>query len=235
MSEPMHVTPGLSGERTFPSITPDDLIPLAYFDEAFCAVSIVREDGFVLYMNETAQRLFCSVHGRPNTLVGRNVLDFEPRGLASERVTFMRSLARQEKHGVIRNIWQGEQILTSLRLLPKVPGETLRRFFAINERIAGARDAADFPDAVFLEPRNQDWGPLSKLSPREIEVLALVGEGLTAVEIAKRISRTKQTVDSHKSSLLRKLQCANAVQLAVIAHRAGLRYRSPEPVARASA
>ncbi len=210
-----------------------ELVPLSVLHYSTAAVSIVREDGFVIYMNEMAIRLFCSVHGRPPTLVGRNVLDFEPRGFAAERVSFMKRLAREGKHGVIRNIWQGQQMFTHLRLLPQEPGETLRRFVTINERLAGPRDPSDFNGVLFLDGHSQDWGPLSALSPREMEILALVGEGLTATAIAKRISRTKQTVDSHKSSLLRKLNCKNAAQLAIIAYRAGLRYadRSSERAA----
>lgn len=43
------------------------------------------------------------------------------------------------------------------------------------------------------------------LTPREREVLKLIGDGLTSQEIANRIHLSKRTVDSHRAHLLKKL------------------------------
>ena len=60
------------------------------------------------------------------------------------------------------------------------------------------------------------------LTPRESEVLALVGLGLTDAEIAQRLCVVDGTVPVFVSTILRSLHVDNRVQAAVIAHEAGL-------------
>ncbi|MFE7390207.1 response regulator [Streptomyces sp. NPDC057582] len=61
---------------------------------------------------------------------------------------------------------------------------------------------------------------LSTLSPREKDVLALIGEGLTNSQIGKRLYLSEKTVKNHISRLLAKLGVERRIQAAVIAaHR----------------
>jgi DNA-binding NarL/FixJ family response regulator len=60
------------------------------------------------------------------------------------------------------------------------------------------------------------------LTSRELDVLALIGEGLSNAEIADRLFLGTGTVKDHISAILAKLGAANRVQAAVVAHRAGL-------------
>jgi len=63
---------------------------------------------------------------------------------------------------------------------------------------------------------------LSDLSPREHEVLAEVGRGLSNAEIGIALFMSEATVKAHVSHLLTKLQRANRVQLAILAYDAGI-------------
>jgi LuxR family transcriptional regulator, maltose regulon positive regulatory protein len=65
-------------------------------------------------------------------------------------------------------------------------------------------------------------GPLAKLSRRELEVLALVAEGLTNQTIAERLVISQHTVHRHVSSILRKLDAPSRSAAAVVAAQNGL-------------
>ncbi len=63
---------------------------------------------------------------------------------------------------------------------------------------------------------------LSLLTRREVEVLCLIGRGMSRVDIAKSIRRSPKTVDAHRSSIMSKLGFKDRVQLARFAIREGL-------------
>jgi PAS domain S-box-containing protein len=60
------------------------------------------------------------------------------------------------------------------------------------------------------------------LTAREREVLALIAEGLTVPEIARRLHRSRKTIETHRLSLGRKLGVDNRVKLARLAIQAGV-------------
>jgi DNA-binding CsgD family transcriptional regulator len=60
-------------------------------------------------------------------------------------------------------------------------------------------------DDKFLTP--------ASLSDREIEILALVANGLTNSQIAKALEISKRTVDNHISNILDKTKTDNRVEL----------------------
>jgi DNA-binding NarL/FixJ family response regulator len=60
------------------------------------------------------------------------------------------------------------------------------------------------------------------LSPREREVLALVGAGLSNAEIAGRLFLVEGTVKAYVSAVLSRLAVKNRVQAAIVAYEAGL-------------
>lgn len=60
------------------------------------------------------------------------------------------------------------------------------------------------------------------LTPREREVLALLGEGLANPQIAERMGLAHSTVKDHVRAVLGKLGGLNRVQAAIVADRAGL-------------
>ena len=63
---------------------------------------------------------------------------------------------------------------------------------------------------------------LSALTDREREVVALVGEGLSNDEIARRLFLSPATVKTHVSRAMVKLQVRDRAQLVVLAYESGL-------------
>jgi DNA-binding NarL/FixJ family response regulator len=64
--------------------------------------------------------------------------------------------------------------------------------------------------------------PISQLTEREREVLALIAEGLSSKEIAAHLGHSPKTAETHRASLMRKLGVHKTSSLVRIAIREGL-------------
>jgi len=64
--------------------------------------------------------------------------------------------------------------------------------------------------------------PLHKLTGRQVEVLTLVAEGHRTREIARRLSLSVKTVESHRGEIMKRLKMHDVVSLVRYAMRVGL-------------
>ncbi|WP_320671862.1 helix-turn-helix transcriptional regulator [Patulibacter defluvii] len=76
----------------------------------------------------------------------------------------------------------------------------------------GRGHGSAFPRFDVLEPVATADGPLSLLSPREIQVASLLVEGRSNREIAGQLMLSPETVKDHVARLLRKLGAGNRVE-----------------------
>ncbi len=67
-----------------------------------------------------------------------------------------------------------------------------------------------------------DGSPFDALSPRELEVAMLLTQGLRQEDIARRLSLSAKTVNTHKTRLFEKLQIHDSIALARLAGQYGL-------------
>jgi len=63
---------------------------------------------------------------------------------------------------------------------------------------------------------------VAELTPRERDVLAALGTGLSNADIGRALSLSEGTVKAHVSAILRRLGLDNRVQAAILAYEAGL-------------
>lgn len=66
------------------------------------------------------------------------------------------------------------------------------------------------------------WGHLQSLTPRERDVLVLIGRGLSQKEIADKLSVSAKTVETHRMRLGKKLDIRSGAELVRIACHSGL-------------
>jgi DNA-binding NarL/FixJ family response regulator len=77
-------------------------------------------------------------------------------------------------------------------------------------------------DVVSRAPHPELAPGMDDLTPREREILALVGSGMSNTEIAERLTISKATAKTHVSRIMGKLEARDRVQLVVFAYESGL-------------
>ncbi|MDO8732225.1 MAG: response regulator transcription factor [Actinomycetota bacterium] len=68
-----------------------------------------------------------------------------------------------------------------------------------------------------MRQKTESAGPMGRLTEREKEILALIGEGLTNRQIGERLFLAEKTVKNYVSGLLAKLGMERRTQVAVLA------------------
>ena len=188
-------------------------------------VAVIRSDGRFLFMNE-ASRLFWTPSGEPTMeWEGRTVYQNVPLEFADHVMGVIRKVTEQHKTVVDRTIWRGKQLMTTVRFLEPPSGE-LPRIIAVTRHTPGATQPIEHvTDVEVIESSVADLGPLDVLTTRELEVLALVGQGLRISDIARVLVRSRKTIETHRLSVGRKLfpRGTNRVELAKLVFDAGLR------------
>lgn len=130
---------------------------------------------------------------------------------------------------VLTSFGEDEKVFPAIKagatgyLLKDVPAKDLGRAIrsvARGEFLLGPEVAGTMLDELRAPPKKPERGA-GELTPREIEVLALVGQGLTNQQIAHELCISIRTVKAHVSSILGKLHAADRTQAALYAVRQG--------------
>ncbi|MFD4897520.1 response regulator [Streptomyces sp. NPDC058411] len=130
-----------------------------------------------------------------------------------------------ERHNVLRALTGGS---AGFLLKDSAPAELMR---AVRAAAAGeaylspgaTRHVVDSLASGGATQRAEDARRrLEKLTDRERDVLALLGEGLSNADAGQRIHMSEATVKAYVSRILAKLECENRVQAALLARDAGL-------------
>ena len=192
----------------------------------------VSGDGRTIWANDQIAKFF---HGDQATGAQYSGTDWQglyPREWIEERLAIMKQIKETGRPLLLRTIWRGYQQLSWMHYIPDDDEGKADHFLVITRRI-GCADSNQIEamsrGANMVESKIASLGELASLTTRELEVLALLGQGLSIKEIASTLHRSAKTVENHRSSIGRKLQLDDRVQLAELARRAGL---TPKDAAR---
>ncbi|HVB50953.1 MAG TPA: response regulator transcription factor [Acidimicrobiales bacterium] len=173
-------------------------------DEVGVAIEIILE--------RTPDVVLLDVHmpGGGGVAVLRAVMEKSP---AVRFLALSVSDASEDVIGVIRAGARG--YVTKNISGPDLPDAIYR--VAAGDAVFSPRLAGFVLDAFSLEGKNLEAGDvdpeLDQLTPRERQVLQLIARGYSYRDIASELAISSKTVESHVSSVLRKLQLSNRHQL----------------------
>lgn len=183
------------------------------------AVTILDLDMNVVFLSrKVAAAMFDDT---PEKYVRRNLYDLFPKAWVDERARLLQAAHADGRPRLLRSIRNGLQIETTITPLGSDDPSQPPRFLLVTVEGEHEIDAVDGLSEV-VESAYAHLGPLDVLTARELEVLALVKQGLTNREIGKLLFRSAKTVENHIGTINQKLHTSSRVQMALIAQHAGL-------------
>lgn len=155
-------------------------------------------------------------HTDSDTLEGSPMSDFlpSPAGRWILDIAAL-TLASREPQSA-RAVWCGRRYTMAC-----IPTTQIDRGVVFVARPAPRLELED-PGAGAAAAPFVDLGPLHVLTRRELEVLALLGEGLSLGEIAERFSRSVKTVKRFRDGIAQKLGIGDRTRLGMISRDLGL-------------
>jgi DNA-binding NarL/FixJ family response regulator len=162
-------------------------------------------------------------------IMGKTLHEVMPKDIADERLSILQRVAATGRAIVLHAQWRGIRTRTTMRLLPGSPkGAGARVLLVCRGAVPADQTKAAMADTEVVHAKHIDKGPLATLTPRELEILGMIGRGMTTAAIAKKLFRSRKTIEAHRLSLGAKLGVRNRVELARIALQSGLVTDDPD-------
>lgn len=188
-------------------------------------VAITSVDGVNLYINEQSVRIFFEEARTPESVIGKSMFDMGfPEEWVKERIKLFEQIQETGKALLLRTVWHGKQQFSWMSLIASDKEGEQDRILVITRRVAAGEEARHILEGQH-EVFNSNLirlGAMESLTPRELEILALLGQNMTIKEIAGALFRSVKTIENHRESIGRKLQKTRGIELANIAQSAGL-------------
>ncbi|OGU17985.1 MAG: hypothetical protein A2076_14090 [Geobacteraceae bacterium GWC2_53_11] len=176
---------------------------------------ILRMEGFAITAVDSGQKAFDIIRKTPPDLILCDILMPEMDGhaflelLKQEReyadIPFIFVTALGDRNDMRQGMAAGaddylSKPFTAEELVTAVKGRLSRHDSIINHKTRSAFKE----EYAFLQ---------KQISPREREVLLLVGKGATSKEIAEQLGISQRTAEVHRANLMNKLNASNAAML----------------------
>ena len=175
---------------------------------------ILDRRGTIIWLNDAAEALVPGTTGRKFTDV------LAPDQVHSARRIFARRMlgkAPFEDHTTTINPPGGERREVDISSVPLRKGRLIVGVYGVIR--------AEHP----LAPEAAVSADAPELTPRQHEILRLLGEGLTTNQMAERMGLAPETVRNHVKSTLRELNAKSRLEAVLTAYRLGLLRRPVYP------
>lgn len=182
----------------------------------------LRRDLTLSYANRAAAALYLNLV--PDDILNRCLIDLVPRPAADLAESMLQRFEQGERAVHRTSVWQGRRLRSTWTALPKPLADGSVAVIVAKPYPRGLEtlEAPIAPDEGTSEPAYVHLGHFERLSRRELEVLAYVGEGLRTADIARTLCRSERTVERHRETIAKKLGLDSGYQLLMAARDAGI-------------
>ncbi len=196
----------------------------ALTSEPHTGVSVMSRAGRIDYVNPQAAAIYFGPKVTPEQVAGRMIDELYPPAFCEDRRRVITQVCSTGKPVLFRAIWRGFQHHAWIYPMHHEDDVEVQRVMVITRRTVD--DVGHIP----AHPRDyeyecadvNDLGELEVLTPRELEVLALLGQGLSVRNVAELLRRSPKTVENHRDRVAQKLHARNRADLVRVVQRAGL-------------
>lgn len=144
---------------------------------------------------------------------GGGIAVVEGVGETNPDVKFLALSVSDQAEDVIAMIRAGARGYVTKTIEPEELSEAIRRVYA-GDAVFSPRLAGFVLDAFAGAIPSDDDPELDQLTSREKDVLRLIARGFAYKQVARKLNISIKTVETHVSSVLRKLQLSNRHELA---------------------
>ncbi len=206
-----------AGESAMPSVPGDVLIEALLSD--FEAPVLLCDDSLrVVRVSPTAKRY---LEGRGLDAGDVRLPETMTASVAKERVPLIRQAMSQMQPLHVLGMLGGVWTRSAYRPFSCSRGRTFVTVALVPVVETALVETSGVRPMVY-RARVDDLGVLAVLTEREVEVLRLIGLGLSSEDIASVLHRSVKTVQGHRVSLGNKMRITNRVELARIALLSGI-------------
>lgn len=178
-------------------------------------VAIVDVEGHVRYVNPQLQRIFGWEERDP---VGRTIRELEGPEFAAERLPIYQQVVQLRTPVLIRHIRQGRHTETTLWPLERRHDSPPCVLSIVRQGLFTEPPG----DWLVVESKLVHLGPLDRLTPQELAVMALLGRGAPLKVIAAEVGLSLRSVERYRTLIARKLGVSSLAEIARLVYVAGL-------------
>lgn len=206
---------------------PRELLSVALSVDSLTPVYVIDDRFRFRFLNTFAQDRLRRLGLDPATVT---MLEVNPPHVTAERRILIAHSFETGTPVTVDGMVDGVMLRCTHRPFTTDTGE--RRILITSAPLRRSEPPPPAPGTVHVAAHAHDLGDLTRLTEREIEVLCLIGKGMSNEQVAAALHRSVKTVQGHRLSLGVKLATGNRVEVATVAINAGLADMSVEEAAR---